>query len=221
MLGSLRKNAKYFYFLFGVIILSFVLWVPGMNDNNSQQGLAVAIIGDEEITLDEFWRSYDRAEDLYRDIYKEKYDDSMRDGLKQEVLMSLVESRILTIAATHAGISVTDQELNDSILADPTFHKDGAFSSDFYRNILRANRLNPARYEESKRNDLLRMKMRSIYMSAVSLSPTELENIPADSSIRDAMSEALLREKRLGALVSFVNAYKDTLKVQINRDLIL
>ena len=220
MLSSLRNNAKYFYFLFGLVILSFVLWVPGM-DNQQQQAQYLAIIGDEKITVDEFWRSYERVEDLYAEVYKDKYDDAMRDRLKRDVMSSLIESRVLIIAARDAGLKVSDQEINDSIKADPVFQREGRFDSNLYQSLLRANRMSPVMYEDAKRRDLLRDKMRFIYVSAVDLSPSELESMPEEGELRAALMEALLEEKRQSAVISFVNAYKDSIKVQINQELIL
>ena len=220
MLSSLRKNAKYFYFLFGLVILSFVLWVPGM-DNQQQQAQYLAIIGDEKITVDEFWRSYERVEDLYAEVYKDKYDDAMRDRLKRDVMSSLIETRVLIIAARDAGLKVSDQEINDAIKADPVFQREGRFDSNLYQSLLRANRMSPVMYEDAKRRDLLRDKMRFIYVSAVDLSPSELESMPEEGELRAALMEALLEEKRQSAVISFVNAYKDSIKVQINQELIL
>ena len=58
MLKSLRKHARYFYVLFVLVILSFVLWVPGMNrDSGQDAGQPLARIGDDVITQEEFWRS--------------------------------------------------------------------------------------------------------------------------------------------------------------------
>ena len=220
MLSSLRNNAKYFYFLFGLVILSFVLWVPGM-DNQQQQAQYLAIIGDEKITIDEFWRSYERVEDLYTEVYKDKYDDAMRDRLKRDVMSSLIETRVLIIAARDAGLKVSDQEINDAIKADPVFQREGRFDSDLYQSLLRANRMSPVMYEDAKRRDLLRDKMRFIYVSAVDLSPSELESMPEEGELKSALMEALLEEKRQSAVISFVNAYKDSIKVQINQELIL
>jgi peptidyl-prolyl cis-trans isomerase D len=220
MLKSLRMNARYFYVLFGLVILSFVLWVPGMQ-NDGPESEPLAIVGDEEISLDEFWRGYDRAQELYQDVYKEKYDEKMQERLKQDVLSSLVESRIFEMAARDSGITVSDEELNDAITHDPVFMREGAFNVQVYRNALRLNRLTPALYESSKRNELILRKMRNIYELAVDLGPAELEQVPEDNELRGALEEALIDQKQQGAILSFANAYRQRLKVKVNEHLIL
>ncbi len=220
MLKSLRKHARYFYVLFVLVILSFVLWVPGMNNDRSQRAM-LARIGDEVITQEEFWRTYDNAQELYRDVYKEQYDEAMQAELKQQVLNSLITGRILMIAAAESGISVSDQELNDSIISNPAFAREGIFSVEIYQNTLRLNRLTSGRYEESKRRDLLLAKMRSIYENAVDLAPSEFSGVSQDNELRSALEDAILDEKRQGAVLSFVNAYKKRFKFEVNENLVL
>ncbi len=221
MLKSLRKHARYFYVLFVLVILSFVLWVPGMNRDDQGQRATLARIGDEVITQEEFWRSYDNAQELYRDVYKEQYDEAMQAQLKQQVLNSLITGRILMIAAAESGVSVSDQELNDTIISNPTFSREGIFSAEIYQNTLRLNRMTPVMYESLKRRDLLLAKMRSIYENAVDLSPSEFSGVSQDNELRAALEDAVLDEKRQGAVLSFVNAYKRRLKFEVNENLVL
>ncbi|MCK4910177.1 MAG: SurA N-terminal domain-containing protein [Thermodesulfovibrionales bacterium] len=221
MLKSLRKHARYFYVLFVLVILSFVLWVPGMDRNDRSQRETLARIGDDVITQQEFWRSYDNAQELYRDVYKEKYDDAMQAQLKRDVLGGMIKGRILMIAAAESGVSVSDQELNDTIVSDPAFSREGVFSVEVYQNTLRLNRMNPAMYEAAKRRDLLLRKMTSVYENAVDLAPSELSGVSMDNELRAALGDALLDEKRQGAVLSFVNAYKKRLKLEVNEDLVL
>ncbi len=222
MLKSLRKHARYFYVLFVLVILSFVLWVPGMNQDGGQDASQpIASIGDDVITQEEFWRSYDNAQDLYRDLYKEKFDEQMQQRLKRDVLGGLLQGRILMAAAAKSGISVSDQEINDAITTDPNFMRDGVFSVDVYRNVLRLNRMNPAFYEDAKRKELLVRKMRSVYEHAVDLVPVELSGVEEDNELREALEDTLLGEKQQGALLSFVNAYKKRLNLEVNENLLL
>ncbi len=222
MLKSLRKHARYFYVLFVLVILSFVLWVPGMNQDGGQDaGQPIARIGDDVITQEEFWRGYDNAKNMYRDIYKEKFDEKMEVQLKRDVLGGLLQGRILMAAAAKSGISVSDQEINDSITSDPNFMRDGVFSVEIYKSILRLNRLNPAFYEDAKRRELLIRKIRSVYEHAVDLVPMELSGVEEDNELRDSLVDMLLGEKKQGAVISFVEAYKKRLNMEVNENLLL
>ncbi len=222
MLKSLRKHARYFYVLFVLVIFSFVLWVPGMNRDNSQESRQpLARIGDDVITQEEFWRSYDNAQALYRDVYKEEFDEKMQAQLKRNVLGGLIQGRILIAAATRSGITISDQEVNESITSDLTFAREGSFSLELYQNILRQNRMTPAFYEDAKRQEILVKKMRAIYSNAVDLVPQELSGVEEDNELREALEDSLLEEKQQGAVVSFVNAYKERLNLEVNESLLL
>jgi peptidyl-prolyl cis-trans isomerase D len=222
MLKSLRKNARYFYVLFVLVILSFVLWVPGMNQDDRQSGGSVlATIGDEEISVDEFWKRFGQLEDVYKQTYPDSYDDKMQAQLKRDVLVVLVEGRILMAAARASGIIVSDKELNEDIVTDPTFMRDGVFSSEIYKNALRINRFTPARYESLKRNELLVKKMRSVYENAIDLAPSELAGVPEDNELRASLEEMLINEKKRAAVLSFVGGYRKNVKVEINENLVL
>ena len=220
MLKSLRNNMKYYMFLFVLVGISFVFWVPGMGPD-SQETEPLAIVGDEEITLEEFWRGYDNARDIYQEIYADKYDKAMEEKLKKDVLSSLVEARIFTKAAADAGVTVSDEEVSEAIMAQPSFQRDGVFNREVYLNTLRLNRLTPGYYENAKRGELLLRKMRHIYVSSVDLSPAELENVPEGNEFREALESSLLDEKQQGAILSFVNAYKSGIKLKVNQHLLL
>ncbi len=221
MLKSLRQHARYFYVLFVLVILSFVLWVPGMDRRNQEDTGTIAQIGDEVITQEEFWRSYENAQELYRDVYKDKFDEGMQAQLKQQVLNNIVTGRILMVAAVDSGISVSDKELNDAIVTNPAFFRNGMFSSETYQSILKRNRLNTGKYEDAKRRELLIAKMRSVYLNAVDLAPSEFAGVSQDNELRAALEDTILNEKRQGAVLSFVNAYKRRLKYEVNENLIL
>ena len=222
MLKSLRKHARYFYVLFVLVILSFVLWVPGMDRDNLQDARQpIARMGDDVITQEEFWRSYDNASNMYRDLYKEEFDEGMQLQLKRDVLGGLLQGRILMAAAAKSGISVSDQEINDAITSDPNFKRNGVFSVEVYKGVLRLNRMNPAFYEDAKRRELLIRKMRSVYEHAVDLVPVELSGVEEDNELRDSLADMLLDEKRQGAVISFVNAYKKRLNMEVNENLLL
>jgi len=218
MLKVMRHHAKYFYVLFILVILSFIFWGVGRVDNTTT--LPVASIGEERISIDEYWRAYYNMVDIYRDIYGDKFDDKMQEDLKQTVLNSLVEERVLLAAAREAGITVSDAELQEAIVNEPAFQRNGAFSSDIYQNTLRLNRLTPEYYEAVKRRELMVEKMKSLVHGAVDLSPAELAAFPADDKTGLALKNALLEKKKEEALRSYVEGLKRQMRVTVSPELI-
>jgi parvulin-like peptidyl-prolyl isomerase len=112
MLESMRKHAKYFYVLFGIIILAFV--IPY---NVYQSSPQVAEIGKERITHEEYNKAYNMERDFLSRQYKEKFDEEFEKKimLKQVVLNRMIDKKILLLAAKEMGISVSDEELGEVI----------------------------------------------------------------------------------------------------------
>src|SRR4030043_2444746 len=111
MLKVMRKHAKYFYFLFFMIIISFIGWGVGTVDNTGK-GDILAEVGKHKITTEEHWRTYDRISRFYREKYKGKFDEEMEKkmNLKGNILDSMINERVLLIAAKEADISISDEE---------------------------------------------------------------------------------------------------------------
>jgi len=128
----MRQNAKYFYVLFFIVILSFIFWGVGRVGDSGKGGV-VAEVGQYKITAEDYWRTYDRTFKFYRDLYKEKFDEDMQNklNLKEAVLNSLIDSRVMLIAAKQNGITVSDEELNDAIRNEPAFMQNGAFDEAY------------------------------------------------------------------------------------------
>jgi peptidyl-prolyl cis-trans isomerase D len=218
MLKVLRKHARYFYVLFILVILSFIFWGVGTVDQSTKT--AVVTIGEEQITLDEFWRAFDRTADIYREIYQAEFDDAMQEELKQSVLKSLIQERALFIAASETGITVSDNELQEAITKDPTFTRDGAFSSDIYLRTLELNRLTPQYFEAAKRRELTVAKMRRLIEDSVDLTPDEIESLSGSPEAKESLQETMLQAKRQAAFTSFINGLIKQIPMTVDSQLI-
>lgn len=236
MLKSMRKHAKYFYILFGIVIITFIFWGVGRTGNKGDQGAVLASIGGTRITMNEYWKVYERAENTVRDAYGEKFDDKMRQALKMRVLDQMVTEAMLYKAAEQAGLTVTDSEISDAITADPNFREGGVFSKAVYLRALQLNRITPEEYESMERRQLLVDKMRRAIEDPVELSPAELASIPQAMAAVKAtalkgakaggpdtqklLQSAILNEKRQRALVSYIEGLRKQLHVTVNPNLI-
>lgn len=219
MLKAMRKHAKYFYVLFVIVIFAFIFW--GVGDIDQSTGVPIATVGKEKISVEEYWREYDRAVNNLREIYKEKFDEEMEKKLKlkEMVLDSLIEDRLILSAAEAAGIKVIDKELEDSITNDPIFMRDGAFNRDVYLKTLELLRLTPQLYEYLKRRELTAIKMIRLIEDSIDISPSELKGLKADASLQ-AEVFSRLNAKRDIAFKSFVEGLKRQADIKINNNLI-
>lgn len=220
MLKVMRHHAKYFYVLFFIVILSFIFWGVGSVDKSDRSNV-VAEVGKYKITGEEYWRTYDRMFNFYRDMYKEKFDEEMQKklNLKEGVLNSLVDNRVLLIAAKEGGIAVSDDELNEAIKNEPAFMKDGAFDSTVYQNRLRLMRLTPEAFEAAKRQELILTKMRRLIELSTAIPSDELVKISGpDEQTTKALQDAMLQNARATALRSYVEGVKKGMKIKLYPD---
>ncbi len=77
--------------------------------------------------------------------------------------------------ADRQGLIVTDQELGEQILKDPSFQSNGQFiGKQAYLTLLRQSGLTPQDYEAQMRQAILRDKLQNMLMDGVTLSPQEV-----------------------------------------------
>lgn len=221
MLKLMRKHAKFFYVFFFIIILSFIYWGVG-TVNRTGGTMIVAEVGKYKVTAQEYWQNYENVSRFYREIYRDKFNEEMEKNLREQVLDSVITERVLLIAAKDAGIRVSDKELQESIMNDPMFMRDGAFDKQVYLNRLRLNRITPDAYENSKRRELTIMKMRRLIEASVDVPEidVELQQFSGDEKSMKFMSQALLNEKREKAVKSYVEGLKKKISIKINTEAI-
>jgi hypothetical protein len=223
MLKVMRKHAKYFYFLFFMIIISFIGWGVGTVDKTGK-GDIIAEVGKHKITTEEYWRTYDRIFRFYREIYKDKFDEEMEKkmNLKENVLDSMINERVLLIAAKEADISISDEELQESITHEPAFLRNGVFDNDVYLNRLRLNMITPEAYESSKRQELTLKKMRRLIELSVDATDinSNLKQVSGDNQLVKMLSEQMLNDRKEKAVKSYIEGLKKQIKIKINKQLI-
>jgi len=222
MLEFMRKNAKFFYVFFFLIIISFVFFYAKVPTSNYQDPVVAKVDG-FKIKLSEYWRTYENLREYYRNIYRGKFDQKMEEKLKlqEKAMDALIEDRLLLKKAIDLGLRVTDRELQEAIINNPLFQKDGVFRRDIYEYTLRANRLTPAEYEAAKRRELLLEKVRNLIMDAVTLSEEDLRALNIkDKKILEQIKGALLASKREMVYKSYLEGMKKETRIEIKWDLI-
>ncbi len=220
MLKTMRSNAKYFYILFVVVILSFIFWGIGPKSGMMEDREILAEVGPYKITALEYWRAYDNISNFYRELYKDKFDEDMRKklNLKENVLNALVSNRILLIAAKDNGISVSDAELNRAIESEPAFMRDGVFDVNVYQNRLKLERLTPEIYESSKRQELTIQKMQRLIALSVRVPAEDLAKAPEGDKNAEALQQAAMANAKDSAVKSYVDGLRKGIKIKIYED---
>jgi len=184
----------------------------------------VAEVGKHKITAEEYWRSYENVNRFYREIYKEKFNEEMEKklNLKEKVLDSMIQERVLLVAAKEEGIGITDKELQEAITHEPAFMRNGVFDKSIYVNRLKLMRITVEEYENAKRQELTLNKMRHLIELSVDVPDmsANLQKLSGDEKSMNMLREAMLSEKKEKALRSYVEGLKRDIKIKIDTKLI-
>lgn len=222
MLKILSTSKFFSVFVLGAITLmitvAFVFWGIGPKDNTSIA--YAATVEDIRIPLDEFWRAYDNEYKKLSDQYSNP-EDIEKLNLEQMILESLIDRAVLLIAAQNAGLTVTDKELQQSIIDTPHFQKNGAFDQNIYLRALKLNRTTPRAYESSLRNDLMTFKMRMIIGETAELSSAELKILESmEDGNKKQLAEIFRSSKSSQAIKAYIESIKRELDIKINPELL-
>ncbi len=223
MLKAMRQHAKYFYVLFFIVILSFIFWGVGTVDKTGGVEI-IAEVGKYKITSEEYWKTYDRVYRFYREIYKDKFNEEMEKkmNLKENVLDSLINERVILIAAEDMEITVSNDELQESIALDPMFTRNGVFDKDIYLNRLRLSRITPEVFETLKRQELTINKIKQLIELSVDVTDidSQIPKTSGNEQVANMLSQAMLGEKKAKAVKSYVESLKKQIKIKTNKQLI-
>ncbi|MCC8362076.1 SurA N-terminal domain-containing protein [Lysobacter sp. A6] len=110
----------------------------------------------EEITPNEFRQAFENARQAQRQQLGENYDPRAFETPenKRAILEQLIDQRVLKMAASRAGVTVSDAEVKRTILEFPAFQVDGKFNADRYQLALSSQQLTPRGFENEIRESL-------------------------------------------------------------------
>ncbi len=115
---------------------------------------------DEEISVQEYRQRLEQARQQERAAMGDAFDNKAFESLdnKRKVLESMIDERLMRLAAVDAGIEISNAAVRREILKIPEFQVDGRFNDQKYISLLAS--LNPPRtaveFEQDLRNDLQR-----------------------------------------------------------------
>lgn len=172
-----NKNSVIIWAILSVVVFVFVFWGveavvsgPGMN--------SVATVGATPIEPLEVQRAEFNLVQAYRNAYKDQFTPELRASLnlRQQALEGLIDRAVLSQRADELGIEISDGELRDVILGNPSFQREGRFDKDLYVRALRYSRLTPADYEASRRRDLAIQRLQQLVQDGVTVSEDEVRD---------------------------------------------
>ncbi len=168
MLQAIRERASGLiaYVIVGLLVITFALW--GIHSYfNRPESQDVAEVGDGKISVQAFRQALQ--------VQRQRFPQVDVALLKDRVLQQLVNEELLLQAAKVQGLRIGDGQLSQAVRALDVFQQEGAFNTQRYRQILRAQGYSEAAFEENLRRSLALEQLRNGLIVSAIATPAEVD----------------------------------------------
>ena len=185
MLDRMRRHKGWLKWSLGLVVLAFVgVGVPAFLQPPPPTIGALddvlAEVGGQSITVGEFQNLYRQQLQNYQaqsggQITAEIL-QSM--GIDRQLLEQMIDEYAALQEATRLGVTVSDAEISEAIIAIPAFQQNGQFiGEEAYIQMLRLQRppMTPGQFEETVRRSLMLQRLQSAVTNWITVTDDELE----------------------------------------------
>jgi len=201
MLQNMNQWAKGWmaWILVGGLAVIFAMW--GISDFLTPSGgkQVAARVNDETISMQELDLVYDRMLKQQQQFFASnrmmgwEIDEK---ALKKQALQSLIDEKLLVQAVTKSGFAISDEQLDEYILAFPEFHEEGRFSNARFQEIATQMSMTPVQLKKKFHEYLLVGQLRNGVMNSAFLPEPELLKLIALLEQRREVGYAVLPVNR-------------------------
>ena len=182
MLDQMRRHKGWLKWSLALVVLTFVVfYIPDFLTTNTGAAPSevLAEVEGQPITVGTFTRRYNAQINAYRNAYGGQMNDQLLKqlGIDRQILNQLIDEEAMVAESRKQGITVTDVEIRQRILALPGFQENGKFVGEQrYRQILQFQNppMTTADFETSLRRALQIEKLRSAITGWMSISDKDV-----------------------------------------------
>ena len=182
MLDRMRRHKGWLKWSLALVVLTFVVfYIPDFltTSTGAAPSEVLAEVEGEPITVGAFTRRYNAQVNAYRNAYGGQINDQLikQLGIDRQILNQLVDEEAMVAESRKQGITVSDVEIRERILALPGFQENGKFVGEQrYRQILQFQNppMTTADFEKSLRRALQIEKLRNALTGWMSVSDAEV-----------------------------------------------
>ncbi len=200
MLDLLRKSTGGWIvkILIGLIILAFGAW--GIGDMlTARQNTTLAKIGNIELSSAEFSNAFDRQKRIFSQRIRQQITNSQARAFQidKNVLNTMVGGAALDNHVNDLGLTVSEDQIKQSILKNPLFQSGGNFSKQRFQEILSLNNLTEQSYLKEQRTSMIRSQLTKTMTGMVHVPKVLSEAAYRHDHEKRTLSYFVLSEKRL------------------------
>ena len=182
MLDRMRRHKGWLKWSLALVVLTFVVfYIPDFltTSTGAAPSEMLAEVEGEPITVGAFTRRYNAQVNAYRNAYGGQINDQLikQLGIDRQILNQLVDEEAMVAESRKQGITVSDVEIRERILALPGFQQNGKFIGEQrYRQLLQCQNppMTTADFEKSLRRALQIEKLRNALTGWMSVSDAEV-----------------------------------------------
>jgi len=196
MFEAVRSNKRVAQIILAILIVPFAFFGMDAYFSDAPGGSEVAVVGGSPISTAEFEEALRNEQDRLRQENGGEINRAVLESelLRRSVLDNLVDRRVLALYAAENRLTVTPQELQETIAGVSAFQEDGRFSLQRYETLLRAQGMTPAMFESRLAQDV-RIQQLSLAVGDAGFAPT----VSARRFLAAQLEERTIRELRLSA----------------------
>lgn len=180
-------------------------------------GNTVAKVAGQSITQQELENAQRQQLDRLRQMFGDQFDPKMFDTpeARQDILDNLIAQKVLAAEAANKQLTVSDQQLQQTILGIPGLTKpDGTFDSEQYKSLLAMQGMTPASFESRLRQDMAVQQITGAVQTTAFAPKTVAEKL---SAINEQEREVQQISFKAADYVSQVKVNEDMLKNYYNK----
>ena len=157
-----------------------------------KQGGVVAVVGDREVSVEEYNLEYSNLYEQYSKMFGAMFSKELAEQLKLKdvAYRQVLQKNLILSYADSLGLDITNEDIAKELVKYNVFLKDGKFDKETYVKVLSQNRTTPKIFEDSLKRGLLLEKVQLLF----TLNPNgvEVENLNKLLFIEDDISIKIL-----------------------------
>jgi peptidyl-prolyl cis-trans isomerase D len=161
VLSLMRKHAKSWLIKALIAIIGIVFVFYFGYSFRQRQAIKLAVVNDQVITAIEYDKSYRTMLEALQRQYRGMWNDNLVKvfDLKNRALETLINQKLISQEAKKIGLAVTEKEIRDKIMSNPSFQFRGGFDGSRYRALLQNYHMTPEEYESLVSREMLQDKV--------------------------------------------------------------
>ncbi|VAW85313.1 Peptidyl-prolyl cis-trans isomerase PpiD [hydrothermal vent metagenome] len=178
MLRLIRERAQGYIAWVIVILIIIPFALAGMNEYfETDSNVYVAKVNEVSIPEFEYRRVYQGERSFRQSLVGGDLNSPFmnEESIKRSALDRIVNTEVMSQAASENGFSVGDQLLLQAIAERGDFQTDGVFDASLYNNLLVSNNLSPADFEANVRREMMANQFVSGVMDLAIVTDYELD----------------------------------------------